>query len=220
MDVGISLAGGSTPGGDGDGTSLGSVFSIIFFLGVFVTIIFSIISSIGYVTLSFYLDLTAPSWAACKARRSRQYCSMPLQTRDDIGMQISATRQASVEYPDTEATAAHACRRNRSEGRRSRRCQSLIEKLKREQARALSSHQYPAESCPVCLEDFRLGSRDARPSAPPLSDDKVRLRQRCAAIVVKGAVRPSQSTQWQCFQQCLLHLCYVTGAYQGTQRRG
>ena len=69
MDIGIALAGGSTPGGDGDGTSLGSVFSIIFFMGVFVTIIFSIISSIGWVTLPFYLDLAAPSQAPCKARR-------------------------------------------------------------------------------------------------------------------------------------------------------
>ena len=84
--------------------------------------------------------------------------------------------QESLGHPKAVATAAYARRRNRSEGRRSRRCQSLIEKLKREQARALSSHQYPSESCPVCLEDFRPGPRDARPSAPPLSDDKVRLR--------------------------------------------
>ena len=61
VDIGIALAGGSTPGGDDDGASLGSVFSIIFFMGVFVTIIFSIISSIGYATLSFYLDLAAPA---------------------------------------------------------------------------------------------------------------------------------------------------------------
>ena len=84
MDIGIALAGGSTPGGDGDGTSLGSVFSIIFFLGVFVTIIFSIISSIGYVTCSVHLDLAAPSRAPCTAGRlwqhSRQPCSIPNQT--------------------------------------------------------------------------------------------------------------------------------------------
>ena len=192
MDIGIALAGGSTPGGDGDGTSLGSVFSIIFFMGVFVTIIFSIISSIGYVTLSFHLDLAASSQALCTARRSWQHSSIPVETLDTPGRQGSATK--SFGYPKTAATAAYAFRRNRSEGRRSRRCQSLIEKLKREQTRALSSHQYPAESCPVCLEDFRPGPRDARPSAPPLSDDKVSLRQWCAAIVVQDAVRPSQIT--------------------------
>ena len=192
MDIGIALAGGSTPGGDGDGTSLGSVFSIILFMGVFVTIIFSIISSIGYVTLSFHLDLAAPFRAPCTARRSWQHSSIPIQTLDTPGMQGSATK--CFGYPKTTATAAYACRRNRSEGRRSRRCQLLIEKLKREQARALSSHQYPAESCPVCLEDFRPGPWDARPSAPPLSDDKVRLRQRCAAVVSRAAVRPSQIT--------------------------
>lgn len=47
VDIGIALAGGSTPGGDGEGTTLGSVISIIFFLGVFVTIVFSIITNIG-----------------------------------------------------------------------------------------------------------------------------------------------------------------------------
>ena len=90
---------------------------------------------------------------------------------------MSYQRGQSLGCPDTVATAACICRRNRSEGRRSRRCQSLIEKLKREQARALSNHQYPSESCPVCLEDFRPGPKDARPSAPFLSGDKVSIRQ-------------------------------------------
>lgn len=47
VDIGIALAGGSTPGGDGDGTTLGSILSMLFFLGVFVTIIISIITGIG-----------------------------------------------------------------------------------------------------------------------------------------------------------------------------
>lgn len=54
-----------------------------------------------------------------------------------------------------------------------RRCQSLLEKLKQEQAAALSNHQYPSESCPVCLEDFQPPPNDSRPSAPPLPFDGV-----------------------------------------------
>ena len=67
-------------------------------------------------------------------------------------------------------------RRNRSAAGRGRRCQSLIEKLRREQAAALRSQQYPTESCPVCLEDFQQPQQDSRPSAPPLSPDMVRNR--------------------------------------------
>lgn len=70
----------------------------------------------------------------------------------------------------------YACRRNRSADRRSRRCQSLIDKLRREQAAALSSQQYPSESCPVCLEDFQRPGQDTRPSAPPLTPDMVSWR--------------------------------------------
>lgn len=47
VDIGIALAGGSTPGGDGEGATLGSVISIIFFLGVFAIIVLSIITNIG-----------------------------------------------------------------------------------------------------------------------------------------------------------------------------
>ena len=47
VDIGIALAGGSTPGGDGGGTTLGSILSMLFFMGVFVTIIISIITGIG-----------------------------------------------------------------------------------------------------------------------------------------------------------------------------
>lgn len=49
VDIGIALAGGSTPSGDGDGdgTTLGSILSILFFLGVFLTIVISSITNIG-----------------------------------------------------------------------------------------------------------------------------------------------------------------------------
>ena len=76
----------------------------------------------------------------------------------------------SVSAPEC---SCNACRRTRSAGSRSRRCQSLVEKLKREQAAALSSQQYPSESCPVCLEDFQRPPQDNRPSAPPLNPDMV-----------------------------------------------
>lgn len=51
VDIGVALAGGPPPpGGGSGGTSLGSIISILFFLGVFVTILISIITNIGYVS--------------------------------------------------------------------------------------------------------------------------------------------------------------------------
>ena len=54
VDIGIALAGGSTPGGDGegDGTTLGSILSILFFLGVFLTIVISSITNIGQAVIA------------------------------------------------------------------------------------------------------------------------------------------------------------------------
>ena len=50
VDIGVALAGGPPPPGSGSGgTSLGSIISVLFFLGVFVTILISIIINIGYV---------------------------------------------------------------------------------------------------------------------------------------------------------------------------
>lgn len=50
VDIGIALAGGPPPpGGGSGGSSLGSIISILFFLGVFITIVVSIIANVGYV---------------------------------------------------------------------------------------------------------------------------------------------------------------------------
>ncbi len=70
------------------------------------------------------------------------------------------------------------CRQSHRRNRQKTECQRLLEKLKREQAIAAATHQFPAASCPVCLEDFD-GSSERReaaavaPSAPPLSAMKV-----------------------------------------------
>ena len=44
--------------------------------------------------------------------------------------------------------SAHVSRRERN------RAKALLDKLKREQAIALRTGQYPAASCPICFEDF------------------------------------------------------------------
>ena len=56
VDIGIALAGGPPPpGGGSGGSSLGSIISILFFLGVFITIVVSIITNIGYVPRQVHL---------------------------------------------------------------------------------------------------------------------------------------------------------------------
>ena len=45
-----------------------------------------------------------------------------------------------------------------------RRCQTLLEKLKREQEAARAGRQFMASSCPICLEDF---SPDSAPAPAP-----------------------------------------------------
>jgi len=47
-----------------------------------------------------------------------------------------------------------------------RRCQTLLEKLKREQEAARAGRQFMASSCPICLEDF---SPDSAPAPAPRS---------------------------------------------------
>lgn len=37
----------------------------------------------------------------------------------------------------------------------SRRCRSLLDKLKKDQAQALQQHRFPATTCPICLEDIQ-----------------------------------------------------------------
>ena len=73
-------------------------------------------------------------------------------------------------------------RTSRPTATRSRTCQSLIDKLQREQAAALSSKQYPSETCPICLEEFQRPGQDSQPSAPPLNPDTVSRRRFCAAL--------------------------------------
>jgi hypothetical protein len=73
------------------------------------------------------------------------------------------------------------CRQTFRRKRQIRDCQNLLEKLKREQSVAAATHQYPASSCPVCLDDFEPpvqqplpnSKADAQPSAPPLSTMQV-----------------------------------------------
>ncbi len=71
------------------------------------------------------------------------------------------------------------CRQSHRRNRQKQDCQRLLDKLKREQAVAAATHQYPAASCPVCLEDFdnAVDRRAAvpAPSAPPLSAMTVRI---------------------------------------------
>lgn len=73
------------------------------------------------------------------------------------------------------------CRRSHRQNRQKNECQRLLEKLKREQAIAAATHQYPAASCPVCLEDFdgsserRGEAATAAPSAPPFSSMRVHI---------------------------------------------
>eukprot|EP00884_Botryococcus_braunii_P012507 jgi/Botrbrau1/21257/Bobra.39_2s0049.2 len=54
--------------------------------------------------------------------------------------------------------------------RAQQRCRQLLEKLRREQASALATSQFPATSCPICLEDICWAGDAAQPevpSAPP-----------------------------------------------------
>ena len=71
------------------------------------------------------------------------------------------------------------CRQSHRRNRQKQDCQRLLDKLKREQAVAAATHQYPAASCPVCLEDFDNASERRAavpaPSAPPLSAMMVRM---------------------------------------------
>ena len=60
--------------------------------------------------------------------------------------------------PDTSPISCAYCMR--------RRCQTLLEKLKREQEAARAGRQFMASSCPICLEDF---SPDSAPAPAPRS---------------------------------------------------
>ncbi len=47
------------------------------------------------------------------------------------------------------------CRGSFTTRRQSRRCRSLLDKLKRDQAQALQQHRFPATTCPICMEDIQ-----------------------------------------------------------------
>ena len=56
--------------------------------------------------------------------------------------------------------------------RQSRRCRSLLDKLKKDQAQAMQHHRFPATSCPICLEDIQppAGSPEAGRAAASSHD--------------------------------------------------
>ena len=59
-------------------------------------------------------------------------------------------------------TCIVTCRQSVATSRQSRRCRSLLDKLKRDQAQALQQHRFPATTCPICLEDIQGPRGDAQ----------------------------------------------------------
>lgn len=48
-----------------------------------------------------------------------------------------------------------------------RRCQKLLDKIKREQVEARAGRQFMTASCPICLEDFTPDTPAAHVKQPP-----------------------------------------------------
>ncbi|KAK9844247.1 hypothetical protein WJX84_011342 [Apatococcus fuscideae] len=51
----------------------------------------------------------------------------------------------------------------------SRRCRSLLDKLKKDQAQAMQQHRFPATTCPICLEDIQSPTRNPESGGPSSS---------------------------------------------------
>lgn len=113
-----------------------------------------------------------------------QSCSVSLGLQGKLYGVVCISRNVLETY----CSLLVVCRQSHRAHRQKKDCQRLLDKLKREQEVAVATQQYPAVSCPVCLEDFETpADRDPAPSAPPLSAMMVRTTTCCrfASLVLR-----------------------------------